>query len=247
MDLIQVFLGYDARETVAFHVAAHSIHRHSSRPVSVAPLMLSQLARVFTRPRDAKQSTDFAFTRFLVPYLCGYQGWALFADSDILFQRDIAELWDLRDNRYAVQVVQRDHVPRESSKFLGHAQTVYPKKNWSSVMLFNNARCQALTLDYVHQATGLALHRFQWLEDETLVGALPHAWNHLVDYDDEVPAAEVANFHYTNGGPWFADCRQSGYAREWWDELKQTLAPLPAQHDMRLPLPFEGLRIHRAA
>lgn len=106
--MIRVFLGYDAEQTVAYHVASHSILRHSSLPVSIAPLMLSQLRGIFDRPRDPRQSTHFSFTRFLVPYLCDYAGWALFADSDILVSDDVARLWELRDDRYAVQVVKHE-------------------------------------------------------------------------------------------------------------------------------------------
>lgn len=213
--MIRVFLGYDHRETVAWHVAAHSLISRASQPVSLAPVALSQLGAVFTRERDARQATDFSFTRFLVPYLCGYQGWAVFMDCDVLVLDDIARLWALRDGQYAVQVVKHDHQPRETKKFLGQPQTSYPKKNWSSVMLMNCARCTALTPEYVNSASGLDLHRFNWLESESLVGELPHRWNHLVDYDEEVPASEVSVLHYTIGGPWFEPYADCGYAAEW--------------------------------
>jgi lipopolysaccharide biosynthesis glycosyltransferase len=223
--MIRVFLGFDPRETVAFHVASQSIHQHSSRPVSVTPLMLSQLECIFTRPRDPKQSTDFSFTRFLVPYLCDYAGWAVFADSDILVRDDLARLWELRDDRYAVQVVKHQHVPTGRRKFLGHEQTVYEKKNWSSLMLMNNARCRALTLEYVHRASGLDLHQFKWLADEALIGALPPRWNHLVDYDEAAPLGELSLLHYTEGGPWFEQYRDCGYAGEWRRALDEALRP----------------------
>ncbi len=225
MEPIRVFLGYDSREPAAFHVAAHSIHRHASAPVAVAPLMLSQLAGFFSRQRDPRQSTDFAFSRFLVPYLCGYRGWAVFADCDVLFRADIADLWALRDERFAVLVVQHDHRPPEGVKFLGHEQTAYPRKNWSSVMLFNNARCAALTPEYVSAASGLELHRFLWLRDEE-VGALPAGWNHLVGYDPDDAGAAAMNLHYTSGGPWFAGCRGGRFDAAWWDELALALGPL---------------------
>jgi hypothetical protein len=238
--MIRVFLGFDGRETVAFHVAAHSIHVRSSRPVAVAPVMLSQLRGVFDRPRDPKQSTDFSFSRFLVPYLCDYQGWALFADSDVLVQDDVARLWDLRDERYAVQVVQHQHVPSETTKFLGHQQTVYGKKNWSSLILFNCAKCTALTPAYVNTASGLDLHQFRWLGDDALIGALPKAWNFLVGYDQEEPGAAPANLHYTHGGPWFAESRRCPLSEAWWKELQQALRPLPEQGWPTLPVPEEA-------
>ena len=104
--MIRIFLGYDHREVVAYHVACHSIHVRSSQPVEIAPVMLSQLEGTFTRERNNLQSTDFSFSRFLVPYLCGYEGWALFADSDIICLDDIANLWAMRDDKYAVMCVQ---------------------------------------------------------------------------------------------------------------------------------------------
>lgn len=226
--MICAFLGYDAREAVAYHVASHSILMRSSLPVSITPLALHQLGDVFTRQRDAKQATDFSFSRFLVPHLCGYEGWAVFMDCDILMLDDIAKLWALRDDRYAVQVVQHDHQPRETTKFLGQVQTSYPKKNWSSVMLMNCARCTALTPAYVNTASGLDLHRFLWLQDEDLIGALPHRWNHLVDYDPELPLDEVSNLHFTIGGPWFGEYAQCGYAEAWRTELAQVMKPLPS-------------------
>lgn len=225
--MIEVFLGFDSRETVAFQVASHSIQKRSSRPVSITPLMLSQLEGIFSRPRDPRQSTDFSFTRFLVPYLCNYSGWAIFADCDILVLDDIARLWEMRDERFAVQVIKHQHIPTESRKFLGHLQTVYDKKNWSSVMLLNNARCRALTLEYVHQASGLDLHQFRWLENDSLIGSLPQRWNHLVDYDADLSLNEVSLLHYTQGGPWFEQYRDCAYAEIWHQELNDMLNPLP--------------------
>jgi lipopolysaccharide biosynthesis glycosyltransferase len=227
-DMMRIFLGFDARETVAFHVASHSIHAGSSIPVSIAPLMLSQLKSVFDRPRDPKQSTDFAFTRFLVPYLCGFQGWAVFADGDILVRRDVAELWALRDDRYAVRVVKHDHQPKETRKFLGQVQTAYEKKNWSSLMLFNCAKCEKLTPDYVARTAGLDLHQFRWLSDEALIGELPHEWNVLVGFDPAPLADHAAVLHYTIGGPWFSDYRTSPKADVWWRALNDMLSPVGA-------------------
>ncbi len=143
----------------------------------------------------------------------------------------------LRDDRFAVQVVKHDHQPTEATKFLGHQQTVYGKKNWSSVMLFNNARCRALTPEFVNTATGLQLHQFKWLDSDDAIGELPPEWNHLVDYDNARPAAELANLHYTHGGPWFADSRGCGYAGLWWNELEDALRPLPEQGWPTLPVP----------
>lgn len=216
--MIRVFIGFDPREAVAFNVLSHSIHARASRPVSITPLALGELGGLMWRERNPLQSTDFSFSRFLVPHLCDYQGWALFMDCDMLVLDDMANLWDLRDDKFAVQCVKHQHVPKEDTKFLGAVQTQYEKKNWSSVMLFNCARCTALTPDYVNTASGLELHRFNWLGDDSLIGEIPHRWNHLVDYDPPVPVAEVSNLHYTIGGPYFDDFKDCGYAQEWLDE-----------------------------
>lgn len=211
--MIRIFIGYDPREAVAYHVLVHSIQTRASQPVSIAPLLLSQLRGVFHRPRHPLQSTDFSFSRFLVPSLCGFEGWALFVDCDMLVLDDIAGLWALRDERYAVMVVKHNHVPREDKKFLGAPQSAYHKKNWSSVMLFNTARCRALSPEYVNAASGLDLHQFLWLGDDALIGELPPRWNHLVGYDE--PVDNPALVHFTLGGPYFKDSRRCRYSADW--------------------------------
>ena len=213
--MIRVFIGYDPHEAVAFNVLAYSIQARASEPVTVAPLMLSQLTKVFHRERNPLQSTEFSFSRFLVPYLSDYSGWSMFCDCDMLMLDDIAKLWALRDDRYAVQVVKHDHRPAETSKFLDQPQTKYEKKNWSSVILFNNAQCRALTPDYVNTATGLQLHQFKWLEDDGRIGDIPHRWNHLVDYDPTLPLNDVSLIHFTEGGPYFEQYKNCGYADLW--------------------------------
>ncbi|HEY7744408.1 MAG TPA: glycosyltransferase [Burkholderiales bacterium] len=228
--MIPVFIGYDPREAVAYSVLAHSIQARASRPVSVAPLMLSQLKGVLTRERHPLQSTDFSFSRFLTPHLSGYSGWSVFMDCDMLMLEDIARLWALRDDRYAVMVVKHHHVPRETVKFLGEPQTKYEKKNWSSVMLFNNARCGALTPDYVNRASGLELHQFKWLANDELIGALPERWNHLVGYN--APRKDAALVHFTLGGPYFEDYRSCEYAKEWLaerDAMLRVATPVAAR------------------
>lgn len=221
--MMRVFIGYDPREAVAFNVLNYSIQSRASAPISVTPLMLSQLNNLMWRERHNLQSTDFSFSRFLVPYLCDYSGWALFMDCDMLVLEDMTALWALCDDSFAVQVVQHDHRPKEETKFLNQPQTSYEKKNWSSVMLFNCAKCSALTPEYVNQASGLELHRFQWLESEDLIGEIPRRWNHLVDYDPERPAEEISNLHFTTGGPYFEEYKNCGYADLWFAERDRML------------------------
>ena len=219
--MINVYIGYDPREAVAFSVLASSIHARASEPVSIAALMLSQLKGVLTRDRHPLQSTDFSFSRFLVPCLSGYSGWSVFMDCDMLALEDVARLWALREDRYAVMVVKHNHVPVETIKFLGEPQSKYEKKNWSSVMLFNNARCRALTPEYVNSASGLDLHQFKWLEGDEHIGALPERWNHLVGYSP--PLKNAALVHYTLGGPYFEKHRDCEYAEEWRQERERML------------------------
>jgi hypothetical protein len=175
-----VFIGWDPHESIAASVLAHSIQRRSSKPVAITEIRLGQLKDVFSRTRHPLQSTEFSFSRFLVPYLCNYEGFGIFMDCDMLCQGDIAELWAMRDPDKAVQVVKHDYQPKEATKFLNQPQTLYAKKNWSSVIIFNNAKCQALTPEYVNTATGLELHQFKWLGSDDEIGDLPERWNYLV-------------------------------------------------------------------
>ena len=128
-----------------------------------------------------------------------------------------SRLWSLRDERFAVQVVKHDHRPRETRKFLGEPQSSYEKKNWSSVIIFNNDKCRQLTPEFVSNESGLTLHQFKWLESDGLIGELPHRWNHLVGYDS--PSAEVSLVHFTLGGPYFEEFGNCEYADEWRSEL----------------------------
>jgi len=222
-DILRMFIGYDPREAAAFNVLCHSIHSRATMPVSITPLSLQQLGKLMWRERNPLQSTDFSFSRFLTPYLAGFEGWAVFMDCDMLVLDDIANLWKLRDDRFAVQVVKHHHVPEEDVKFLGAPQTKYEKKNWSSVILFNCAKCKALTPEYVNTASGMELHQFKWLGDDQQIGEIPHRWNHLVDYDTPVPVEEISNLHYTIGGPYFNDFLECGYHEEWFDERERML------------------------
>ena len=211
--MIRVFIGYDAKEAIAFSVLCHSIHHRSSEPVSITPLLLPQLACVFERPRDPLQSTDFAFTRFLVPSLSEFQGWSIYMDCDMLMLDDIARLWSLRDDRYPVMVVKHGSIVGATTKWAGHTQTAYDRKNWSSVMLFNNAKCHALSSQYVRTAPGLDLHQFRWLADDAVVGELPQQWNYLVGVSDSTSGVSLV--HFTLGGPYYEECAQCEFASEW--------------------------------
>jgi len=215
--VLRIFIGYDPNETVAYHTLAHSILRRASIPVSIAPLMRSQLGSIYRRERGSTESTEFSLTRFLVPALSGFEGWSVFMDCDMLCRTDIAELTGYveRAADKAVLVCPHDYVPKTARKFLDQVQTKYPRKNWSSLVLFNNARCRALSVDYVNSASGLELHRFTWIPDEA-IGFLPLEWNWLVGEYERSEAAKIV--HYTLGGPYFDDYRDCDYADEWFTE-----------------------------
>jgi hypothetical protein len=212
--VLDVFIGYDRQEIVAYHALCQSIIDQCSRPVRFTPVNLASLKPVFDREILPQQSTEFSFSRFMTPWLSGYQGWSLFMDCDMVVRADIAELFALADDRYAVMVAKHDYVPKSEIKFLNHRQDKYAKKNWSSVMLLNNARCRALTPKYVSTASGLQLHQFHWLDgDESLIGDLPLEWNWLVGEYPMNTEAKIA--HFTLGGPYFAGYEDSDYAGEW--------------------------------
>jgi len=217
--VLNVYIGYDPKESVAFYTLAHSILRRASIPVAIAPLMRSQLTGIYTRERGPTESTEFSLTRFLVPYLSGYSGWSLFMDCDMLCLSDIAELAAQIDRQpdKAVLVCKHDYVPRTERKFLGQVQTKYPRKNWSSLMVFNNARCRTLTPAYVNTAAGLELHRFGWTDDAS-IGEVPLEWNWLVGEYARSASAKIV--HYTLGGPYFDDYRDCDYAAEWRAEFE---------------------------
>lgn len=219
--MLNLYIGYDKAETVAYHVLCHSILRRATAPISITPLVRDHFRAFYTRERGPLDSTDFSTTRFLVPYLSGYQGWSVFMDCDQLLQTDITRIWDDMKPPLnpAVWVCQHDYTPKEGNKMQGQVQTTYPRKNWSSFMVFDNSQCRALTPDYVGTASGLDLHRFNWLKDpEVEVGALPLDWNWLVG---EYPANQFAkNFHYTLGGPWFPAYRETDHAKEWLNEYR---------------------------
>ncbi len=206
---LRIFIGWDSKEP-----AADSIIRRTTQPVSIVPLRLQALERIYTRQRGPTESTEFSLTRFLVPFLSGYEGTSIFMDSDMLCQVDIGDvlLYPLADPGKAVYVCQHDYIPKQATKHLGQQQTTYPRKNWSSFMIFDNAKCQALTPEYVNTASGLQLHRFEWLANDQ-IGGLPLEWNWLVEEYAPNPQAKI--LHYTNGGPWFEDTFACDQAELW--------------------------------
>lgn len=219
-DIIKVFIGYDPVETIAWHTMAHSILSQSSQPVALIPVNIRNLKEIYTRGRDPKQSNEFSFSRFLVPYLSNYEGYALFFDCDMMLRTDINEIFNVLEEQpdKAVYVVKHSYQPHDEIKYLDTVQYKYPRKNWSSVVLWNCAHPahKKLTPDYVNIASGLDLHRFTWLKDEE-IGELNVRWNWLVGEYVE-PPEDVKNVHWTVGGPYFKEYKSVDFAEEWFKE-----------------------------
>lgn len=213
MKPIPVFVGYDPREAIAYHTCVNSIIRNSSQPVAIVPVALNLFREYSETHTDG--SNHFIYTRFLVPYLMDYQGWAIFIDGDMIVRGDIAELWDLKQYTKDAMVVKHDYKTRMTEKYLGSPNEDYPRKNWSSVILWNCGaiRNKILTPEFVQKSTGSFLHRFSWIADERL-GDLPKEWNWLdVEYEWN-PLAKLV--HYTLGTPCFHEFADQGdFSDEW--------------------------------
>jgi lipopolysaccharide biosynthesis glycosyltransferase len=225
--MIPVFIGYDPREAIAFHVCANSIIRHSSQPVQIIPVALN-LFREYTETHT-DGSNHFIYTRFLVPYMMEWKGHAIFIDGDMIVRDDIAKLWDMRDPYKDVQVVKHDYRTRMPIKYLGSKNEDYPRKNWSSVILWNcnSYPNRKLTPDYVMKATGAELHRFTWCTDDR-IGELPPEWNWLPDEYGANPDAKL--LHYTLGTPCFHEFADTPQGSEWHRE--RILTEYCQQHDL---------------
>jgi lipopolysaccharide biosynthesis glycosyltransferase len=212
MKPIPIFVGYDPREAVAYHVCVNSIVRQASQPVAIIPLALNLFTDYTETHTDG--SNHFIYSRFLVPHLMDYAGHAIFIDGDMIVRGDIVELWNLRDYTKDVQVVKHNYQTRMTKKYLGSKNENYPRKNWSSVILWNcqNPANKKLTPQFVEKATGAELHRFTWIPDDR-IGALPVEWNWLPDEFGPNPNAKL--LHYTLGAPCFHEFATTPQADEW--------------------------------
>jgi len=211
-DIIPIFVGYDPREAIAYHTCVNSIIRNASRPVSIVPVALNLFKDYDETHTDG--SNHFIYTRFLVPYLMSWTGSAIFIDGDMIVRGDIAELWAMRDMSKDVQVVKHDYKTKMPVKYLGAKNEDYPRKNWSSVILWNCSSFpnRRLTPEFIQKSTGSELHRFTWLDDER-VGELPKEWNWLPDEYGPNPAAKL--LHYTLGTPCFHEFADTPQGNEW--------------------------------
>lgn len=223
----KVFVGYDSREDIAWQVARFSLRRHARHDLAIIPLRQDVLRELglYTRAYDPQSSTEFSLTRFLTPYLAATTDWVLFCDCDFLFTQDVNQVFEGLDPAKAVYCVQHEYVPANSVKMDGKQQTVYPRKNWSSFMLFNGSHpdVKGLTPDVVNSASPAFLHRFEWIADADHIGSLPLGWNFL-EGEYARPDAPPAAIHYTNGGPWFDDWQDVDFGELWRAERDRYLA-----------------------
>ena len=233
---MRVFIGFDIREPRSYLITRYSLLKHSTVDIDVRKLGIRRLLAngIYTRQwslnddnqridsRDGKPfSTEFSFTRFLVPYLCDYRGWALFVDGDFLFTQDVARLFSYQDDQYAVQVVKHNHHPVEKTKMDDVIQTRYFRKNWSSLVLWNCGHPSNMKLSpyLVNHATGQYLHAFSWLQPDE-IGTLPRGWNFLAGVE-KVPPNLPNAIHYTLGTPEFEALKDGPYANIWLDEWNE--------------------------
>jgi len=220
--MIPIYIGYDSKEKEPFVTLIYSILKHAACPLAIIPLKKELFIEFYYRERHPLQSTEFSFTRFLVPYLNKYEGWAIYMDCDMLCMRNIQDLWNLRCSDYSVMVVPHNHVPEEQTKFLNQHQTKYYRKNWSSMMLFNCSKCSVLTPEMVQSADGLKLHQFGWLQYNE-IGFLPENWNYLVQNEFYTGEEKLGLVHFTTGGPWFKEYQNVPYADEWYETRDEML------------------------
>jgi lipopolysaccharide biosynthesis glycosyltransferase len=217
-ETIKIVVGFDQREAVAYHTFCQSIIEKSSRPLNFIPLAINNLKNY--KETHADQSNDFIYSRFLTPYLNNFEGWAIFADGDMICHTDIKELWDLRDESKALMVVKHDYETKAHIKYLGNKNENYPRKNWSSVILWNcsHSKHKILTPEFIQNQSGKYLHRFSWLNDDE-IGEIPKEWNWLaIEYPENHNAKLI---HYTLGTPCFNEYEKTDMADIWYKTFER--------------------------
>jgi lipopolysaccharide biosynthesis glycosyltransferase len=220
MSLIPLVVGFDQKEAIAYHVFCQSVLDKSTQPVSFIPLAKNTLNKYYETHKDG--SNEFIYSRFLTPYLLGYSGWAIYADGDMVCLEDISKLWNVRveHKEKAVLVVQHDYKTKAAIKYLGNKNENYPRKNWSSLVLWNceHPKNKILTPEFIQKSTGSFLHRFSWLE-ESEIGELKKEWNWLaLEYPDN---REAKLIHYTLGTPCFKDYSEGAMSVIWFEAFRR--------------------------
>ncbi len=220
MSTINIVVGFDQKEAVAYHVFCQSILDKASLPCEFLPLAENTLAEYKETHKDG--SNKFIYSRFLTPYLKKFTGWAIFADGDMICNVDIKELWEKRDPTKAVQVVKHNYKTKRNIKYLGNKNEDYPRKNWSSLILWNceHPKNKILMPQFIQSQPGSYLHRFSWLDDDE-IGELNKDWNWLaIEYPDSESAKLI---HYTLGTPCFQEFRDTEMSGKWIDQYQKTI------------------------
>lgn len=225
--LYKIFIGFDSKESIAYHTLSQSLIEKSSKPISIIPLKLTHLEGIYFR-NDNKGTTEFSLSRFLVPYLSNFEGYSIFMDCDMICKIDISKVFEnLKDQSdRSVYVCQHDYKSVVTSKATGKNEN-YPRKNWSSFMIFNNSLCKNLTPEYVNSATPSDLHRLVWANEN--IGSLPLEYNWLVGEYDIIHNPKI--LHYTLGTPCFDEYKNSDYSQDWFEMLKNTIHPLKYENN----------------
>lgn len=226
-----MFIGFDSKQKTASKVCEYSIQKNSKTHVEIFHLDTNKLREdnIYFRPDGDPSSTEFTYSRFLVPYLSDYKGYSIFVDSDFLFLDDIQKVFNLalmdfdRKKRAAYCVKHLEYKPKTDTKFYGKPQLTFPKKNWSSLILFNNEHpsCKNLSPLTIANKSPQWLHRFEWLnENEGELSNIPITWNWLVgEYNNKVNPSAL---HFTNGGP-FNEVYGQDYEEIWNDYLNESM------------------------
>jgi len=224
---INFFIGYDAKEDIAYRVCKYSLLKRASVKVNVLSLKLDELIskNLYTRAVDPLASTQFTYSRFLVPKLMNYDGWAVFCDCDFIFFDDVANLMKNLDNSKAIYCVKHDYTPKEKHKMDGQKQSIYPRKNWSSFVIFNcsHPSTKKLTIETVNSETGAFLHQFKWCQDDE-IGGLDEKWNWLEGWTSNHNNSKPSAVHFTRGGPWFLEWQDVEFAEQWNNERDEYLS-----------------------
>jgi lipopolysaccharide biosynthesis glycosyltransferase len=218
-EVINIFIGFDEPNPVSYDVCVKSIlAKNTKYKLNIQPINYNTL-KEYERKKDPFESTQFAFARFFVPYISKFTGISIFLDGDFLFIDSIDNLIDQYNDKYAIMCCQHDYKPTNLEKMDGKPQTQWPRKNWSSLMIFNNEhpKNKTLTPMTVNNQSGAFLHRFKWLED-TEIGSLPLQWNWLVGWYKEPQDGIPKALHYTEGGPWLDNFKDCEYADRWLEE-----------------------------
>ena len=227
MNELFFFIGYDSKEDIAYRVCKYSLQKHSSIKLNVYSLKIEELIakKLYFRPVDPLASTQFTYSRFLVPALMNYKGWAIFCDCDFIFFDDVSKILASLDPSKAIYCVQHDYTPKERHKMDGQKQTLYPRKNWSSFIVYNcdHPSNKKLTPKTVNSESGAFLHQFKWLKDSE-IGSLDERWNWLEGWTSNHNSNSPYAVHYTRGGPWFQEWQDVEFANEWIIERNEYLS-----------------------